>query len=150
MTAWNIPHLYGVRAWLPPSSSDEAALEAQARRELTQAVEEVLGPSPQSARVRIEARYGTAAGVLIDASRDASVLVVGSRGLGGFSGLLLGSVASTASSTPPARSSWSGAARSNPPGVTGTHHCPARRVAVRRHPREPGRTETRRIPALRK
>lgn len=93
VTAWNIPHLYGARAWLPPSSSDEAALEAQARRELTQAVEAVLGPSPQSAEVRIEARYGTAAGVLIDASRDASVLVVGSRGLGGFSGLLLGSVA---------------------------------------------------------
>ncbi|MGI5413590.1 universal stress protein [Streptomyces chartreusis] len=92
VTAWDIPQFHGSLAWLPPSSSDEGALEARARQQLEDAVEEALGSRPP-VEVRTVARYGTPASVLLNAAREASLLVVGSRGLGGFAGLLLGSVA---------------------------------------------------------
>ena len=51
------------------------------------------GP-PDAARSEIEARpiEGPAASVLVDVAKGADLLVLGTRGHGGFSGLLLGSV----------------------------------------------------------
>jgi nucleotide-binding universal stress UspA family protein len=46
----------------------------------------------QPASVTVRAVNGFAAQELIEASRDADLLVVGSRGMGGFARLLLGSV----------------------------------------------------------
>ncbi|WP_435255869.1 universal stress protein [Streptomyces althioticus] len=92
LTSWDYPQYHGALGWLPPSSGDEEALEARAREDLTRCVEETLGAHP-SVDVLEEVRYGTPASVLLRAARDASLLVVGSRGLGGFAGLLLGSVA---------------------------------------------------------
>jgi nucleotide-binding universal stress UspA family protein len=91
LNVWDFPHFHGSLGWLPPPSSDQAALQARALEELEEAVRETVGPRPP-AEVRAEVRHGTAAGVLIEASRGAALLVVGNRGLGGFSGLLLGSV----------------------------------------------------------
>ncbi|GGJ12187.1 universal stress protein [Streptomyces brasiliensis] len=90
--AWEIPQYHGSLGWLPPSSTENAALEGRAREALEDAVESVVGTSP-AVEVRAVVSYGTAASVLLDAARGASLLAVGSRGLGGFKGLLLGSVA---------------------------------------------------------
>lgn len=58
---------------------------------VTATVEEVVGDD-STMDVEAVAVEGAAAAVLLDAARDADLLVVGSRGLGGFAGLLLGSV----------------------------------------------------------
>ncbi|MCX2749618.1 universal stress protein [Arthrobacter sp. MI7-26] len=58
---------------------------------LHEAVTKAFGPEPPK-NVRTRLVLGAARQSLIDASRFASLLVVGRRGHGGFSGLLLGSV----------------------------------------------------------
>lgn len=61
------------------------------RRGLERLVEGTLGKHP-AVKVEATAVEGPAASVLVEASKDADLLVVGSRGLGGFAGVLLGSV----------------------------------------------------------
>jgi nucleotide-binding universal stress UspA family protein len=53
--------------------------------------EAVFGDQPPAGLQR-QVREGGAAKVLLDAGESAIILVVGSRGHGGFAGLLLGSV----------------------------------------------------------
>lgn len=65
------------------------------RQAAEQALEETLRESAvENGQVEIERRVvqGPPAGVLVKESRDADLLVVGSRGHGGFTELLLGSV----------------------------------------------------------
>jgi nucleotide-binding universal stress UspA family protein len=66
-----------------PREAAAAALDATVRETL---------PSPGDVKIEQRVVEGTAGAVLVDESRNADLLVVGSRGHGGFAQLLLGSV----------------------------------------------------------
>jgi nucleotide-binding universal stress UspA family protein len=81
----------GMEAGLPPFGDELHELRDAATAALESTLQEAI---PDTAGVEVERRVveGTPAGVLVEESRDADLLVVGSRGLGGFAQLLLGSV----------------------------------------------------------
>jgi nucleotide-binding universal stress UspA family protein len=83
VTAWSYPTTYG----FPVIANVD--WEQGARTVLDETVDEALGKEADLTRRVVE---GHAARVLTDAAVDADLLVVGSRGHGGFTGLLLGSV----------------------------------------------------------
>lgn len=70
---------------------DDADAATVAEQGLLTVIGEEIGDDP-AIIVRPKIQEGRAAKVLIDASEHADLLVVGSRGIGGFAGLLLGSV----------------------------------------------------------
>jgi nucleotide-binding universal stress UspA family protein len=70
--------------------------EEDTRALLEQAVREAFG-GDAPAGLRRTVRQGHAASILADASAGAEMLIVGSRGHGGFAGMLLGSVSSSVS-----------------------------------------------------
>jgi len=72
-------------------SETERAREA-AQAETDKVLAELGGPRPES--VTVKAVHGFPAEVLIDVSRDADMIVLGSRGAGGFGRLLVGGVTS--------------------------------------------------------
>jgi nucleotide-binding universal stress UspA family protein len=83
---WQMPiSIYAAGGLMPVL--DDGTAERLAHREL----DEVLGDDP-GVVVELLVEEGSAARVLIRESENAEVLVVGSRGHGGFVGLLLGSV----------------------------------------------------------
>lgn len=88
IAAWQVPFSYyefPVSGWDPKSV---------AKTILSNALDKAFdGELPTY--VTTLTRQGPPAGVLIDESRAAEMLIVGSRGHGGFVGLLLGSVSST-------------------------------------------------------
>jgi nucleotide-binding universal stress UspA family protein len=87
--AWEWPSIFSFPD--PPPGQEGLNFEEQAERRLDAAVENVLGPAPQP-RLRKRVVQGSPTQVLLDAARDAVLLVVGSRGYGGFKGIMLGSV----------------------------------------------------------
>ena len=88
VAAWDFPAAYGLVAgpidWDP--SADVTAM-------LDDSVKTVFGSDPDN--VTLTCREGGAARVLLERSEGAVLLIVGSRGHGGFAGLLLGSVSAS-------------------------------------------------------
>jgi len=84
LIAWEIPASYGI-----PASYDDVDFAQQARDTLDDAIRDVCGAqSPVHRRVA----RGHPAVLLVAASEQAQLLVVGSRGHGAFAGMHLGSV----------------------------------------------------------
>jgi nucleotide-binding universal stress UspA family protein len=84
VAAWNYPLSYGIP--LTPAGFDP---ESEARDALAKAVADASLPE---GRVHCVVVNGSAAPALVRRSAGAALLVVGSRGHGGFEDLLLGSV----------------------------------------------------------
>lgn len=90
MPGWNLAAAPGQTAGVPPGYDPE-----EIRRAERQALDELLAQPRRDhpdVEVRPEVVLGSPAGTLIDATTTAQLVVVGSRGRGGFRGLLLGSV----------------------------------------------------------
>ena len=87
---WTYPLIFAGE-YVPPDMIDANALREAAKKALDEAVAEVGGDTPEAYIERI-VEHGAVAHVLVEAAKDADLLVVGSRGHGGFTGTLLGSV----------------------------------------------------------
>lgn len=86
--AYPTPEIAAMPAIVTMPSDEELRLGAE--QIVERALAEVGGPA--GVPVRTTVRRGASARVLCDVAEGAELLVVGARGLGGFRGLLLGSV----------------------------------------------------------
>jgi len=86
ITAWTWPVINGM-----PAHIQNKSLQDEATRVVEKAAAEVTLPADQ---FTAEIREGSPVDVLVDASKSASLVVLGSRGHGTLSQLLLGSVGS--------------------------------------------------------
>ncbi|HXT43563.1 MAG TPA: universal stress protein [Pseudonocardiaceae bacterium] len=90
VTAWHIPMItYGGAGLVPDIDPTGFVKNASAVVETALAA---LGEQANDVEIERVVRMGQPAQVFVEQARDAALLVVGSRGHGGFAGLLLGSV----------------------------------------------------------
>lgn len=90
VTAFRYEEVVGVpgASW-PVQTFEEIQLEA---RRLQREVTEAVIPEDTAVSVQAEVVFGNPVSVLLERAATVDLLVLGSRGLGGFKGLILGSV----------------------------------------------------------
>ncbi|MDR1768532.1 MAG: universal stress protein, partial [Propionibacteriaceae bacterium] len=91
MRAWTISNAPRPKTWQPgfvPPVEDFAAAVAE---QVHSQIDEVLAEFP-TVEVEVVCPHGAAGRELLRASETSRLVVVGTRGLGGFAGLMLGSV----------------------------------------------------------
>jgi nucleotide-binding universal stress UspA family protein len=88
---WHYPVMAGGYAWAPVSVLESTDFREIAAKELNEAIADVVDPA-SGVQVGALVKEGNPAQVLLDLAEGAELLVVGSRGHGGFAGALLGSV----------------------------------------------------------
>jgi nucleotide-binding universal stress UspA family protein len=89
VAAWDVPGAVYAGAYGLGDPELASELERAARDNAERAVE---AADVDDIEIHMVVREGSPAHVLVEEAVDADLLVVGSRGLGGFRGLLLGSV----------------------------------------------------------
>ena len=87
VTAWQVPSSYG----LAPIADGGMDFAGEAKKILAEALDEVSG-ADSDVVIRPSVAEGHPADVLVRTARGADLLVIGSRGHGGFTAALLGSV----------------------------------------------------------
>jgi nucleotide-binding universal stress UspA family protein len=89
--AWQFPRILRTAAWAPIYVDEAAGLEEDARKTLDAVISDEVKPG-DSQLVTTRVVQGDPYVVLREAAADADLLVLGSRGHGGFADALLGSV----------------------------------------------------------
>jgi nucleotide-binding universal stress UspA family protein len=91
--AWQFGYIgtTGLEGWLPAAGGELEDFRQGAAAALEETLSEV-GADTDGVTIERRVDQGSAAAVLVEESRGADLLVVGSRGHGGFAQLLLGSV----------------------------------------------------------
>ena len=90
INVWTYPLIFAGE-YVPADVIDANVLREAAQEVLDRAVVEAAGETPDVYIERV-VDHGSVAHVLVEAAKEADLLVVGSRGHGGFTGTLLGSV----------------------------------------------------------
>jgi len=89
--AWQIPMMLRTYTWTPIYTEEARDFEQDAKKTLEAVIRDEVGPA-DSQRVTSRVVNGQTAEVLLEASANADLLVVGSRGHRVFAEALLGSV----------------------------------------------------------